>query len=293
MAYARHQSFFIKDNWINKGIKAILQDPKVFNETSNYIYLGIGKNMFISLKYWLEAFNIIDFSNENAVLTNFGLYINEVDLSCKEMLTLNLLHYFLTLEKPINGVEQSTAFYWFFNINKDSIFKKSDLLSELINWDTKSNKKSTSENTLSRDIDCLLQTYTRLEKLHPEDKNTSILAKMNLVSKNKDYFTKNKINTKYIDRDFFMYAILRLWEDTASDSKYLDLNTVDETPMSPSKIFNISRVETINLIEELILKEYPLQIVRTNNLNTISISFATESSVYLDNLLKRRRGISK
>jgi hypothetical protein len=75
MAYARHQSFFVKENWINKGIKAVIENPSIFSDLSNYKELGIGKNMFISLKYWLEALNVISFSKESAELTNFGQFI--------------------------------------------------------------------------------------------------------------------------------------------------------------------------------------------------------------------------
>ena len=40
MAYGRHQSFYIKNNWINKGIKAIVNDSSVFDNVENYKEIG-------------------------------------------------------------------------------------------------------------------------------------------------------------------------------------------------------------------------------------------------------------
>jgi hypothetical protein len=96
MAYGRHQSFYIKNNWINKGIKAIVNDSSIFDNVENYKNLGIGKNMFMALKYWLYALNI---ANKDYSLTTFGTYLLKNDLSCNSSFSLNLLHYYLSTKR--------------------------------------------------------------------------------------------------------------------------------------------------------------------------------------------------
>lgn len=292
MAYSRHQSFYIKNNWINKGIKAINSDPYIFNDVSNYLNLGIGKNMFFSMKYWLEALNIVTFENNRADLTIFGKYILKTDLSCDKALTLNLLHFYLVLDIPFNGIEMSHSFYWFFNKNQEKIIRKMEVVDELVKWDTITYHRNTSENTISRDIDCLLQTYTKSEKLHPEDKNVSVLSKLSILLKQKDHYLKLPIKNTLLDRDFFMFSILYLNERNDNSLKgYIDLNSLENSEMSPGKIFNLTRLDIIEIIEEMISNNYPIQIVRTNNLDTLKIDTEITANQYLRDLFVKRESL--
>lgn len=288
MAYSRHQSFYIKNNWINKGIKAIQADPQIFASAINYQLIGVGKNMFFSMKYWLEALNIIRFENDNAILTDFGEFIRDNDLSCDLNITLNLLHFYLVQEKPLNGAEISSSFYWFFNKYQEKIFRKNEVTDELIKWDTINFHRNTSENTISRDIDCLFQTYTKCDKLHPEDKNISVLSKMHLISKQRDGYIKLPIKTSIIDRDFFMYLIIYLIEKNSKTNMYIDLNTLESCDLSPGRIFNMSRLDIIEVIEDMIVIGYPIEITRTNNLDTVQINVEISASQYITEVLRKR-----
>lgn len=290
MAYARHQSFYIKQNWINKGIKAVDANPSLFMDVSNYKELGIGKNMFISLKYWLEALNIVDFSKDTPELTPFGRFISEFDLSCQKPFTLNLLHYYLTLKEPMNGADLSHTFYWFFNLNEDRIFKKATLLDELVKWDTSEYKRSTSENTIGRDIDCLLLTYTKTEKSHPEDKNVSVLANLKLLQKQGDSYVRLPLRSSMLDKKVFFYMTLNLIEKEnqnkfASD-KFLEIGKLIDSEMSPGRIFGMNRVDIIDVLEEMISEGYPLEVVRTNDIDTMIVRTTDTAEEYLSDIFR-------
>ena len=56
----RHESFSIREGWLVKGIKAVIDNPKVFSSQSATEILGIGSNMVKALKYWLIATRIIE-----------------------------------------------------------------------------------------------------------------------------------------------------------------------------------------------------------------------------------------
>ncbi len=281
MAYGRHQSFYIKNNWINKGIKAVEFDSSLFNSVNNFRKLGIGKNMFMSLKYWLEALNIVTNDKNQFTLTEFGRYINGFDPACEKPFTINLLHYYLTLEEPINGYDKSHSFYFLFNEYENRSFSKEELINSLINWDNSLTGRSTSEKTIAKDIDCLIQTYTKSEKNHPEDINVSTLSKLCLIKKNKDYYTRTSIKRENLSLEVFYYILLNLAENNNSD--FLELDTLENSEMSPGRIFNMTRIDIIDAIEELISIGFPITISRTNNLDTVSISDSQKSDKFIEN----------
>lgn len=287
MAYARHQSFYIKQNWINKGIKAVKNKPSLFSDLNNYKELGIGKNMFISLKYWLEALNIAQFLNDTAKLTTFGEFILNNDLSCQKPITLNLLHYYLTLKEPLNKTDLSHTFYWFFNINQDKILKKTSLVDELVKWDTTEYRRNTSENTIGRDVDCLLLTYTKLERIHPEDKNISVFASLKLIQKQGDNYLRLPLRSAMLDKNVLLYLILRLIEkenDSATDKDFIELGSLVDSEMSPGRIFGMNRVDVIEILEEMISEGFPLEIVRTNNIDTLIINSSETSEQFIERI---------
>ena len=44
-----------------KGLKEFNQNNNIFSESNAPLVLGVGKNMVNSIKYWLGAYQIIDF----------------------------------------------------------------------------------------------------------------------------------------------------------------------------------------------------------------------------------------
>lgn len=73
MGFSQHQSFYIRYKWITKALKSIeLDEGKFFNDNNNYLKLGIGKNMFTSMKYWVFATKLAEKSTNNC----FKLYIS-------------------------------------------------------------------------------------------------------------------------------------------------------------------------------------------------------------------------
>ena len=67
--FGRNETFSLRYSWIPKGIGACLKNHKVFSEDSAPLELGVGKNMVKSIKYWLEAYQVI---KEDGTLTAFG-----------------------------------------------------------------------------------------------------------------------------------------------------------------------------------------------------------------------------
>lgn len=277
MSYGKHQSFYLKSNWINKAFKAYDRiGMEMFFDLSNYKALGIGKNMFQSLRYWIEALNLVEVENGRHIYTLFGALLSTYDPGCNKNITINLLHYFLC-SKTRNNTIFSDTFYWYFNDNNEIISKKKSLVEGLILWDGRNHNKKTSEKTILRDIDCLISLYTREEKEHPEDKNTSLLAPLHLVKKVNDEFAKVSIEANMISYDAIMYILYIMYEE----GKILSIDNLLNSKNSIGCIYNLNRVEIIEIIETMVKKGYSIEITRTNNLDTIKIVEEYTSNEFL------------
>ena len=273
MSFGRHQSFYLKKHWINKGIKALsMNSDSIFVNKDGFKYLGIGKNMQQSLRYWVEATNIMSHysKSKSHELTHFGRLIEKYDSGCINEFSLALVHYFLINSKE-NDEPFSHSFYWFFLENKDTFITK-DKMKELL----KGYSPSTADNTINKDIDCLFQTYTNYEKKHPEDKNVSLLADLQLLKKDKQFYYKTSLKTSNNTAAAFYYT---LYENRNNISL-----TVDNISDSIGSIFNLNRSQIIELIEMLIDMKYPIKLTRTNNLDTVMLEDVGENNDVLTKL---------
>jgi len=277
MSYGRHQSFFLKKHWINKGIKALHNyDEGVLVNKEKYKELGIGKNMHQALRYWMEAVNVAEYNREDRThhLTRFGELIEKYDPSCFSYFTLAMVQFFLTKDyEDFN--RKSHTFHWFFNKYEDSYITKERFLDELQDY----SNNTVSPNTLNRDIDCLFQTYTKGEKSHPEDKNVSLLADLDLLRKEKNTYRKSSPIINEEIAQAFYYVINEYKEE-------IDL-TVESVTENVGCMYNLSRTQVIEIIELLHELGYPIEITRTHNLDTIEVNDSRSQEEILDDLFGR------
>ena len=47
-----HESFILREGWLNKGLFEIEKNAKVFSENYGADELGVGPNMAKSIRYW-------------------------------------------------------------------------------------------------------------------------------------------------------------------------------------------------------------------------------------------------
>ena len=64
MKFSGHETFSCRATWLKKGLDFILNsgeiDTSVFNQHDAATELGVGRNMVNSIRYWLNAFGLID-----------------------------------------------------------------------------------------------------------------------------------------------------------------------------------------------------------------------------------------
>ncbi len=147
LIFSGHESFFCKQFWLKKGFDFVKQGKK-FSEKTSVIDLGVGKNMVNSIKFWVNAFGVVE---NKAGTTYLGEYLfgeNGKDLYLEDIASVWLLHYFLVK----NG--KASIYHIVFNelqAHREDFTK--DQLHTFLKRKCEDNKSTTyNPNTINRDI---------------------------------------------------------------------------------------------------------------------------------------------
>jgi hypothetical protein len=158
MTFAKHQSFYLRDGWLRKGLVAVRDDPAAFLGQEAPARLGLGENMVVALRYWLTAFQVTEEVREGSRwmqrLTPLGQHVLAHDPYLEQETTLWLLHAQLA-----TNAEGATTWFWFFNHFARPTFTKTESLRALRAWAARD--REVAEKSLERDFDCLVQTSRR------------------------------------------------------------------------------------------------------------------------------------
>jgi|LGOV01.1.fsa_nt_gb hypothetical protein len=266
MSYGKHQSFYLKSHWINKGIKALdSYGSSVLFDKEMYRKLGIGKNMHQALRYWMEATCIVNYNliKREHRTSKIGKTIEKFDPGCSLPLTKLILHYNLIRDYGENR-DTAETFSWFFTKTDALSYSKDKIKDDLLKF----NKNRTSERTLYKDIDCLLSTYVEKELKHAEDKNISIFHDLGLIRKFDNIYVKSSLSKDMYDYGFFMYVLINMQTSGVN----LTFDEILNHQLGLGKTLNLNRSEIITILEKL-TTIYDMSITRTNNLNTVILYF--------------------
>ena len=257
--FGRNETFSLRYSWIPKGIGACLKNHKVFSEDSAPLELGVGKNMVKSIKYWLEAYQVI---KEDGTLTVFGEQVfhpeTGFDPFLEDEATLWLLHW-----KLCSNPEKATMYYWFFNDFRKKSFTKNEVLSQLKDW--LSGSRKVSEKTLDRDTALLLRSYSAEENEKSfEESLDHPFGALALITKAQELLYKSENKLREIDPLILGYALMDFIEDSAKQKDLIevkkesiksipiqDLMNSNDNP-SLTGIFRLNENNFVSLIEELV-----------------------------------------
>lgn len=278
MAFGQHQTFYLRQQWLNKGLNEIKGKPRFFYEDNHFEVLGVGKNMAKSIRYWLSATKLtkeVRTTQIEVVPTDLAEVISINDPYIKNQFSLSLLHYLLVTE-----INEATTWYWFFNIFNERVFTKAMLIEQLSKWVAESFQKQVSTSTLKKDIDCLIQLYTVKDYNNqtPEDVIKSPFEALELIQMTTGQnYMKSPLN--YKPSTSILYITLL---------KYFEKHEVNEISLSElvnneelwGRVFNLDR-DTILTYIDVIQEKYPVKFTRTNHLDVIRIEKTFE---WLDEL---------
>jgi hypothetical protein len=247
-----HDTFQCRSLWLKKGYDFV-KSNRTFKDNDAVVYLGVGKNMVSSIRFWMRAFDIID---ENDKLTVFGTNLLDdsgYDPYLEDEGSLWLLHFKLVIKN------YSSIYNLLFNeFRKEKIeFNKESFVKYINRKCTEYSIKEIKDNTILDDFAVMTKMYLRSESQNKdkEDNYSGLLTELNLLKnigeKNDELFVIENSNKESIPYDILLYCILEIGGFESS----INLNKIESDFNNIGSIFAINRNGLINHIN-LITKHY-------------------------------------
>lgn len=262
-----HETFTIREGWLNKGLTEIEKNPLVFNTNYGADALGMGPNMAKSLRYWLRCADLTEESAKNGVhLTKVGKLILDEDPYIEDMFTLWLIHCRIAANDS-----QATAWNLFFNRFSYEEFDKNELISEmkelaLLTVEEISSEKKVAEASVVSDCDAILHMYVKQgkEKGTPEEKNVSPFAKLELVRLMDNKYIRKQPDLNCLPEAVVLYLLVGCLKDRTS----INMDELLAVANGPGKLLQLKRNALAELLENLEKKEQVIM-NRTAGLNMV------------------------
>lgn len=281
-----HESFYIREGWLTKGIKNVNENPMTFIDDNATETLGVGSNMVKAIRYWLKASGLTEEKkNKNGkwqqfLTEDFGQLIFNNDLYFEDIFSLWLVHYKIASNRKL-----ATSWYLFFNDILVKELHKDDLKEEMIYALNRiTNNATFSEKSLHDDCDCIIKTYytERKEKSDPEDNKSCPLSELGLISiekigPNKEIILKTKPALDKLNKLAVLYVIL----DNMKDNNSISIEHVLNDNCNAGKILNLDR-NLLNEYLDLLKNDNFLRITRTAGLDQIYIEDIQKDEVIIE-----------
>lgn len=202
MSFAGHESFHVREGWLSKALKLVIHHPEVFLKEYPEDKIGVGRNMYKSIRYWLIATGLVEGklvrkgANQGLVPTWLGIAISEADPYFLSQTTWWVLHVNL-----VNNPAKSVVWDWFFNNWKLKSFEKSRCQNSFSEFVEINQKKKPRQATLEKDLSVLINSYAiKIQEAtgDPEDTSDSPFQDLGLLKyqKNSNSYLLNTGNKK-------------------------------------------------------------------------------------------------
>ena len=201
-----HESFILREGWLNKGMREVRNDPFVFSQNYGADVLGVGPNMAKAIRYWMRTCGLLDERGKQGVfLSKLGEQIWEYDKYLEETFSLWIIHCNI-----VKNRRQATAWNLFFNEYDEMEFTKDELVKELINKaENLDGLEKFSEKSVEADGEALLRMYVRKPERgsDPEEKNISPFGIFELVKQKGSLYWKSQPPLHLLPAEIVWYLL--------------------------------------------------------------------------------------
>jgi hypothetical protein len=249
--FSGHGTFPMRYGWLKKVFDACIEIERkggniskdLFNNEESIVILGVGKNMVASMRYWATYAGLLDANKEGIAINDFAreLFADDgFDPWMENYATLWFIHWNLVSANR----KYLFTYHWLFNhynaptFDKGAVAKRIEEIVKDRGW------AKMSENTIDRDIGCLLGLYATKSK-HNKSSEESIespLTELELISPitPRDVFQMNRGAKPNLSIDTFLFGLLKFWKSHSPNAKTLSFEAICYDVMSPGKVFLIN-----------------------------------------------------
>lgn len=268
-----HETFAVREGWLNKGITVIRDNDKIFSSNDAMDVLGVGSKMVKSIRYWLLASNLVrehraaGQKHALRLTPELGEIIWKYDRYFEDIFTLWIIHYHL-----VSNQELCTIWNLFFNAFHAREFSKTNMINLLTDEFNKIYDKGSSVSaSISDDCNCILKMYCATDhtgKEDPEDNLTSPFAELGLIKKDDyergSYQRTHPIHAK-LDRLVVLYIII---SNLNAEKPSVDIDTLLFESNNVGNVLNLDR-NMLNGYLDILRQEGYLILNRTAGLDMV------------------------
>ena len=161
MRFGGHQTFYVREGWLAKGLALLLEDASAFDDPFVADQLGVGRNMAKSIEHWMLATGLATKGERRRrpdrprlKATELGKIIAKHDPWFLDPGTWWFLHINL-----VRSPAHAATWHWFFNHYASSRFERATVVAQLEQHERLRSQRVSSAKTLERDVSCFLGSY--------------------------------------------------------------------------------------------------------------------------------------
>jgi hypothetical protein len=258
MRFGGHETFPMRDGWLHKGLRLVIEDPEAFGKSRPQDYLGVGKNMARAIKHWLVATELAEHAEGKVTrwtplqVTPLGRMIYARDSHFEDRATWWALHVNL-----VNNEAHAASWHWFFNYFNVQRFEKPVCVEGISRHLQMNHSRMPSGRTLDRDVSCLLATYALViprPNRDPEDLRECPFVDLGLMThfRESGYYHINHAR-KEIPAHLLGYALaksLRFDRDPTSEKSDIRIIDAVQGIGGPGRSFLLGGEELLTLLQD-------------------------------------------
>lgn len=260
MRFGGHETFYIREGWLTKGLRMVVNEPERFEDALVADLLGVGRNMAKSIEHWLQATGLamrVESGRKSQANTIRATPLGEVIWSRDPYFTHASTWWFLHINIVCNP-DHAASWNWFFNEYPSTRFERSVLVSALERTEKLRSRKPPSRKTIERDVGCLLGSYAvdvPYRKKDPEEEIDCPFQELRLVRhyRASGYFELNK-HKKHVEPEVVLYAMNQATVETGisiGDIRLQELMRVRNGPAQTLCLSSEALYEHITDVESL------------------------------------------
>ena len=252
MRFSGHETFSVREGWLHKGLKMLMEEPEKLYHKHAADFLGVGSNMAKSIRHWLQATGLAKTDHDQRgrlLYTDFGKVIFEHDPYFIETSTWWLLHINL-VSSPV----YADTWHWFFNSFNLERFDRSIVVENLRQYIQLRDRRMPSTKTLERDVACLLSSYSRnipTDNGDPEEARDCPFRDLGFLS---HYRSSGSYqlhhNTKPIHPCVFGYCVSKVYEDAGQGD--IAVQRLIREPGGPGRAFTLTTESLYEILAHVI-----------------------------------------
>ncbi len=257
VSFAGHETFVFRYGWLKKAVDEAQKDASVFSAADAMVRLGVGKNMVRSIRHWATACQVIrdvpGTRGRQVEVTSFGDFMfgkDGCDPYLEDPTSLWLLHWNLGRNE-----EKATTWAWLFGLLTAAEFTKDSLVIFLKEELERRALSAPSENTLDRDVDCFLRTYTGTSvgpRTVMEDSLDCPLVELGLIEEiESNTYRFNRIPRPALSNQAFAYSLIEFWDASGDRRNTLAFTDAAYGAGSPGAIFKLDENSLVERLERL------------------------------------------